>query len=76
VLEPDSVTRVTPARAGTPGRDLGPSALQILMTEHWSLLAARGLVSLARFFAWAYRSIERYRDDLDVPFPSPPRGNG
>jgi hypothetical protein len=33
-------------------------------------------VSLARFFAWAYRSIERYRDDLDVPFPSPPRGNG
>lgn len=30
--------------AGTPPRDLGPHALQILTTEHWSLLAARNLV--------------------------------
>jgi hypothetical protein len=43
VLEPESVSRVAHA-AGTPVRDFGPHALQILMTEHWSLLAARSLV--------------------------------
>jgi hypothetical protein len=43
VLEPDS-SRVAPTQAGTPGGRLGPHALQILMTEHWSLLAARSLV--------------------------------
>jgi hypothetical protein len=42
-LEPESVGRVAHA-AGTPARDVGPHALQILMTEHWSLLAARSLV--------------------------------
>jgi hypothetical protein len=43
VLEPDS-TRIAPAQAGTPPGELGPHALQILTTEHWSLLAARSLV--------------------------------
>jgi hypothetical protein len=43
VFEPDHTTRVVPTHAGAPG-DLGsPHALQILMTEHWSLLAARSL---------------------------------
>jgi len=43
VFEPESVARVAHG-AGTPARDFGPHALQILMTEHWSLLAARSLV--------------------------------
>jgi hypothetical protein len=43
VLEPDS-SRVAPTQAGTPPGGLGPNALQILTTEHWSLLAARSLV--------------------------------
>jgi hypothetical protein len=42
VLEPDS-TRVVPTHAGQPGGIAGPHALQILTTEHWSLLAARSL---------------------------------
>jgi hypothetical protein len=42
-LEPESVSRVAHG-AGAPVRDFGPHALQILMTEHWSLLAARSLV--------------------------------
>ena len=44
MLDPDPTTRVQspPARAGS--TELGPHALQILMTEHWSLLAARSLV--------------------------------
>ena len=44
MLDPDPTTRVQspPARAGS--TELGPQALQILMTEHWSLLAARSLV--------------------------------
>jgi hypothetical protein len=42
VLEPDSTVRVPPAE-GTPG-GFGPNALQILTTEHWSLLASRSLV--------------------------------
>ena len=44
MLEPDSVSRVVPAQSGAPSGDLGPHALQILTTEHWSLLAARSLV--------------------------------
>ena len=44
MLEPDSVSRVVPTHAGTPLVELGPHALQILTTEHWSLLAARSLV--------------------------------
>ena len=42
MLEPDS-TRVVPTHAGPPGGLDSPHALQILMTEHWSLLAARSL---------------------------------
>jgi hypothetical protein len=42
VLEPDATIRVPPSE-GAPGR-FGPDALQILTTEHWSLLAARNLV--------------------------------
>jgi hypothetical protein len=44
VLEPDPTSRVVPTHAGVPSGDLGPHALQILTTEHWSLLAARNLV--------------------------------
>ncbi len=43
MLEPDSSSRVPPAHAG-PRPPFGPDALQILTTEHWSLIAARGLV--------------------------------
>ena len=44
MLEPDATTR--PAPVGSPGTGLGsnPHVLQILMTEHWSLLATRSLV--------------------------------
>jgi hypothetical protein len=44
VLEPESVSLAAPTGAGTPACQFGPHALQILMTEHWSLLAARRLV--------------------------------
>jgi hypothetical protein len=43
LLEPDSATRV-PEHPGLPRSDFGPDALQILTTEHWSLLATRSLV--------------------------------
>lgn len=43
MLEPDTTTRVPPPH-GTPGAGFGPDALQILATEHWSLLSARSLV--------------------------------
>jgi hypothetical protein len=43
-LEPDAASRVAPTHVGPPASDFGPHALQILTTEHWSLLAARGLV--------------------------------
>jgi hypothetical protein len=43
-LEPDSISRVAPTQVGPPTSDFGPHALQILTTEHWSLLAARSLV--------------------------------
>jgi hypothetical protein len=42
VLEPDS-TRVVPTHAGAPTGLDNPHALQILTTEHWSLLSARSL---------------------------------
>jgi hypothetical protein len=42
VLDPDSTSRI-PEGPGAPGQ-LGPHALQILTTEHWSLLATRSLV--------------------------------
>jgi hypothetical protein len=42
VLEPDS-TRVVPSHAGAPAGLDNPHALQILMTEHWSLLSSRNL---------------------------------
>jgi hypothetical protein len=44
VLEPDSVSRSVPSQAGTPAGEFGQHALQILTTEHWSLLGARSLV--------------------------------
>jgi hypothetical protein len=43
LLEPDSATRV-PEHPAVPRSDFGPDALQILTTEHWSLLATRSLV--------------------------------
>jgi hypothetical protein len=43
VLEPDSASRA-PDSPGVPGSAFGPHALQILTTEHWSLLATRSLV--------------------------------
>lgn len=44
VLDPDA-TRVAPSHALPPiGTGSSPHALQILTTEHWSLLAARNLV--------------------------------
>jgi hypothetical protein len=43
VLDPDS-TRVVPTHPGAPGSGLdSPHALQILTTEHWSLLSSRSL---------------------------------
>ena len=44
MLEPDPTSRVAPTHAGAPPSALGPHALQILTTEHWSLLSARSLV--------------------------------
>jgi hypothetical protein len=44
LLEPDHTARVVPTQTGAPGRLGSPHALQILTTEHWSLLAARSLV--------------------------------
>ena len=43
MLEPDPTARV-PASEGLPTAGSSPHALQILSTEHWSLLAARSLV--------------------------------
>lgn len=43
MLDPDS-TRVVPTHPGAPGSGLdSPHALQILTTEHWSLLSSRSL---------------------------------
>jgi hypothetical protein len=49
VHDPDHATRVAPAHTSPPGvlaggaRETSPHALQILMTEHWSLLASRSM---------------------------------
>jgi hypothetical protein len=49
VLDPDQTTRIASAHAGMPagilagGREASPHALQILTTEHWSLLASRSM---------------------------------
>jgi len=43
VLDPDPATRIVPTHAGAPRLSEGPYTLQILSTEHWSLLAARSL---------------------------------
>ena len=43
MLEPDHTARVVPTHPGAPGGLGSPHALQILTTEHWSLLAARSL---------------------------------
>ena len=44
MLEPDHTSRVVPGHAPPPGSLGGnPNVLQILMTEHWSLLSARSL---------------------------------
>jgi hypothetical protein len=42
VLEPDATSPVRPLEGAPTG--FGPNALQILTTEHWSLLAGRSLV--------------------------------
>ena len=44
MLEPDHVSRATPSHGPPPAGPTGnPNVLQILMTEHWSLLSARSL---------------------------------
>jgi hypothetical protein len=47
VFDPDPMTRLASTHAGTPqafaGGDASPHALQILTTEHWSLLASRSM---------------------------------
>ena len=43
MLEPDATTRAA-EHPGVPASRFGPDALQILTTEHWSLLATRSLV--------------------------------
>jgi hypothetical protein len=44
MLEPDHTSRVTPSHGPPPAGPAGnPNLLQILMTEHWSLLSARSL---------------------------------
>jgi hypothetical protein len=44
MLEPDPTTRIARSSAQGPSMEAGPHTLQILMTEHWSLLGARSLV--------------------------------
>lgn len=45
MLEPDPTTRAVPTGSRGPSTELSPPhTLQILMTEHWSLLASRSLV--------------------------------
>jgi hypothetical protein len=43
MLEPDATARAARAEPPTRGAAAGPHALQILTTEHWSLLASRSL---------------------------------
>ena len=56
--------------AGVAGVGLGLGTLGALV-----LGALFFLVSLAGFVTWAQRSIARYRDELDVLFPTPARGD-
>ena len=44
MLESEASTRVPASETPAPAGMLGPQSLQILSTEHWSLLAARSLV--------------------------------
>ena len=44
MLEPDATTRAPATHPSPPRSALRPEALQILTTEHWSLLAGRSLV--------------------------------
>jgi hypothetical protein len=44
MLEPDPSTRIAGGGTHGPAPEVGPHTLQILMTEHWSLLGARSLV--------------------------------
>ena len=44
MFDPDPASRVVPAHPTTPQVTAGPHTLQILTTEHWSLLATRSLV--------------------------------
>jgi len=44
MLEPDPTTRTMPTGSRGQSIELSPHALQILMAEHWSLLASRSLV--------------------------------
>ena len=87
MLEPDSTARAAPSGSQPPASGLGPHALQILMSEHWSLLASRSLdlgtagalalggaaclVSLGAFFAWGRRQIARGLASLDPRFQAP-----
>ena len=49
MLDPEPAGRAAPPHHGTPpsvlgsGGEAGPYALQILMTEHWSLLGSRSM---------------------------------
>jgi hypothetical protein len=42
-LSEDPATRIVPTHTGAPNAGSGPHTLQILTTEHWSLLASRSL---------------------------------
>ncbi len=44
MLEPDPTTRIARSSVQGPSMEAEPHTLQILMTEHWSLLGARSLV--------------------------------
>ena len=44
VFDPDPATRAGPSHLAAPQVTAGPHTLQILTTEHWSLLATRSLV--------------------------------
>ena len=44
MFDPDPASRVGATELATPQVSAGPHTLQILTTEHWSLLATRGLV--------------------------------
>jgi hypothetical protein len=43
VFDPDPASRTVPTHSATPQAKAGPHTLQILTTEHWSLLASRSM---------------------------------